>query len=56
MPDTNGENLDKADFGAIIGFQLNLIGMDFGGSDVRGFLELGVGTQGFISLGIKKSL
>lgn len=56
MPDTNGENLDKADFGAVIGFQLNLIGMDFGGPDVRGFLELGVGTQGFISLGIKKSL
>ena len=28
--------------------------MDFGGDSVRGFLELGVGMQGIVSLGIKK--
>jgi len=34
--------------------QLSPVCMDFGGSDLRGYLELGVGMQGIVTLGIKK--
>ena len=34
--------------------QVSPVCMDFGGDSVRGFLELGVGMQGIVSLGVKK--
>lgn len=33
--------------------QINPVGMDFGGSRVRGFIEAGFGTQGVVNAGIK---
>ena len=34
--------------------QLSPVCMDFGGDSVRGYLELGAGMQGIVTLGIKK--
>ena len=35
-------------------FQLSPVSMDFGGDAFRGYLELGFGMQGIVTLGIKK--
>lgn len=40
-------------FDATFSFQVNPIGMEFGGTNVRGFMELGWGMQGLIMGGIK---
>lgn len=38
---------------AMVALQISPIGMDFGGSRVRGFIEGGFGTQGIVNAGIK---
>ena len=43
---------DKKETSAYFMFQASLIGAEFGGK-VRGFVELGVGDQGFLQAGIK---
>ncbi|MBR1575700.1 MAG: hypothetical protein IJ654_04535 [Bacteroidales bacterium] len=44
-----------ADAGGItFAAQLSPVCMDFGGDSLRGYLELGLGMQGIVSLGIKK--
>ena len=41
-------------FPVILAGQLSPVCMDFGGDATRGYLELGFGMQGIVSLGIKK--
>ena len=55
MPDDDDENHQKADLGCYISFNLVPAGMEFGGESLRGFAELGFGTQGIISVGLKKT-
>ena len=50
VPGGEEENLQVSFAG-----QLSPVGMQFGGGNVSGILELGYGMQGIVTLGIKKS-
>lgn len=43
-----------SDIGIIPAFQVSPICMEFGGEEFKGVFELGIGTQGIATLGIKK--
>lgn len=49
-----GLALGGSEPGVIFAGQLSPVCMDFGGDATRGYLELGFGMQGIVSLGIKK--
>ena len=53
MPDDDEHS--QADLDWYISFNLVPAGMEFGGESLRGFVELGFGTQGIISAGVKKT-
>lgn len=55
MPDTEQENLSVSDLGCYFSFNLVPAGMEFGGESLRGFAEIGFGTQGIVSIGLKKT-
>lgn len=44
---------DESDTDLLANFQLSLLGMEFGSQHIRGFVELGVGEQGFALAGLK---
>lgn len=47
------QEINTKDISAQFAFQATLLGFEFGGRSVRGFLEGGVGTQGVVVGGIK---
>lgn len=47
------KEITTKDLSAQFAFQATLLGFEFGGRNVRGFLEGGVGTQGIVVGGIK---
>lgn len=54
-PDTDTEDLSGTKVETLWAIQFVPIGMEFGGQDLRGFFELGLGTQGLLTCGIRKS-
>lgn len=46
--------IDKNSTKVRLAFQAIPLGLEFGGRTLRGFVELGVGTQGIWSIGVKK--
>lgn len=55
QPDTDSEDLSGTKVETLWAIQLVPIGMEFGGQKLRGFFELGLGTQGLLTCGIRKS-
>ena len=45
---------NEGDPSVTFAFQVSPVSMDFGGDALRGYLELGFGMQGIVTLGIKK--
>ena len=52
MDDTSDGN-DESDSEMHVNWQVSFLGMDFGGEQMRGFLELGTGEQGIFVAGIR---
>lgn len=55
QPDTDSEDLSGTKVEPLWAIHFVPIGMEFGGQDLRGFFELGLGTQGLLTCGIRKS-
>lgn len=55
MPDTGDDKPSHTDTDLTLGFQVSPVGLEFGQGPTRRCVEVGFGTQGFVSVGLKKA-